>query len=177
MPTTTDHKIYYPSGTAVPNIPVQSQTTAESVEAALNKVTKAPMVITTKNNQNTSATIFAVTNVTWNENTLLQGGMKHTVGSANITVPETAIYRLDCRLTFVLPDSMGRLLVYINGVRQEAFETELPAGPNYYAKPSVAASFKMDAGDTLVIGAASSKASVQILGLQSYLQLSKVVSL
>lgn len=46
MPTTLNHAISYPAGTAAPNVPLAMQTTAESVETALNGLTTAWTTLT-----------------------------------------------------------------------------------------------------------------------------------
>lgn len=175
MPTTTTHLVYYPAGTAVPNIPVQEQTQAESVEAALNKITKAPTIICEKvTNQLCSGTVGTYVDVTWNVEILKQG-ITHSASSASFTVTDSGIYNITCRVAFNDPAAAGTIVANINGTDKKTTLTDAKSNSDAYAKPEFSASLKLTAGDVVKIRAKSTLASCTITADESSFQMSKVV--
>ena len=65
MPSTLKHAISYPAGTAAPNVPLVMQTTAESVEAALEDIPQGIIAYakTTSNSGAVGTTISVVNNI------------------------------------------------------------------------------------------------------------------
>lgn len=175
MPTTTTHLIYYPSGTSVPNVPVQDQTQAESVEAALNKITKAPMVICEKTgNQLCSGTVGTYVDVAWN-NEIVKQGITHAASSASFTITESGVYQIIARVSFADPNATGTIVANINGVDKKTTLTDAKSVPEAYSKPEFSAALKLSAGDVVKIRAKGSIASLTMTGDECSFQLSKVV--
>jgi hypothetical protein len=175
MPTTTTHAIYYPSGTAVPNVPVQDQTQAESVEAALNKITKAPMVICEKTGtQLCSGTVGTYVDVIW-QTEIVKQGITHAANSASFTVTESGVYQIIARGSFADPNATGTIVANINGVDKKTTLTDAKSDPSAYAKPEFSAVLKLTANDIVKIRAKGSLASLTMTGDECSFQLSKVV--
>lgn len=176
MPTTTTHAIYYPSGTAVPNIPVQDQTQAESVEAALNKITKAPLIICEKlNGQSTSSTAGTYTDVIW-QTEIHKQGITHSANSASFTVTEAGIYQINVRVAFTTSTQTVAITANVNGVDKPATLTDAVGQATSYPKPSFTYYAKLSANDVVKIRCYSNQAGGTVInGPESSFQLSKVV--
>jgi hypothetical protein len=175
MPTTTTHLIYYPNGSAVPNVPVQDQTQAESVEAALNRITKAPTVVCEKvGNQLCSGTVGSYVDVSWNTEIVKQG-ITHAANSASFVVPESGVYQIIARVSFYDPQATGTIVANINGIDKKTTLTDAKADPSAYSKPEFSAALKLTAGDIVKIRAKGSLASLTITADECSFQMSKVV--
>lgn len=176
MPTTTTHAIYYPSGTAVPNVPVQDQTQAESVEAALNKITKAPLIICEKlEGQSTSATANVFTDVIW-ETEIQKQGITHAANSASFTVTEAGIYQINARVAFTTSSAACTCIANINGVDKGTTRTDQIGNVQAFPKPAFTCYVKLNANDIVKIRCTASAGSTGISGSESSFQLSKVVT-
>jgi hypothetical protein len=175
MPTTTTHQIYYPSGTSVPNVPVQDQTQAESVEAALNKITKAPLIICEKlEGQTTSSTATVRTDVIW-QTEIHKQGITHAANSASFTVTEDGIYQINARVSFYGATVTGTIIANINGVDRNNTLTDQVGASTAFAKPAFTGYLKLVAGDVVKIRMQSSGVNTAITGAESSFQMSKVV--
>lgn len=175
MPTTTTHAIYYPSGTAVPNVPVQDQTQAESVEAALNKITKAPLIICEKlEGQNTSATAGTYTDVIW-ETEVHKQGITHAANSASFTVTEPGIYQINARVAFVSSTATGTCIANINGVDKDTTRTDQVGSTTAFPKPTFTSYVKLNANDVVKIRCKANAATTGLSGSECSFQMSKVV--
>lgn len=174
MPTTVSHKIYYPAGTAVPNVPVQEQTQAESVESALNSITKVPAIMLAKsNNHQTIGGVYVMTDCTWNIETHKQG-ITHAASSASIVVSESGIYAINVRVAFNSATATGSIIVSVNGVDLDITRTDQTGSSTAFAKPHVATQLKLNAGDTLKVRAQTSVGNVPISGAESFFQVTKL---
>jgi hypothetical protein len=162
MPATTVHGIYYPSGTAVPNIPVQDQTQAESVEAALNKITKAPTFIGAKTANQTLTTAATFYDVTWTVETLKQGGITHATNSASIVVPEAGLYDINARISFNSGTAVCAARIQVNGIELTNTLIDGIGSTLAFPKLRVLETIKLNAGDIVKIRAQTDTASVTI---------------
>jgi hypothetical protein len=175
MPTTTTHAIYYPSGTAVPNIPVQDQTQAESVEAALNKITKAPLIICEKTNTQSTGAAGVMVDVTWDLEIHKQG-ITHAASSASFTVTEAGIYQINARVAFTGETGTGALIANVNGVDKINTRTDQVSSVTAWPKPAFTSYVKLNANDIVKIRCAHTVANTVISSSESSFQLSKVVT-
>lgn len=175
MPTTTTHKIYYPSGTATPNIPVQMQTSAESVEASLDKITKAPLIICEKTGSSTtSSTANTYTDVSW-QTEIHKQGITHAASSSSFTVTESGIYQITARIGFQTNGDTGKCIANINGIDKETTRTDETGTAAAWPKPSFTSYLKLTAGDVVKIRCASTAASTPLNVPECSFQMAKVV--
>lgn len=174
MPTTTTHAIYYPSGTAVPNVPVQDQTQAESVEAALNKITKAPLIIAEKTVKQSTGSAGVGIDVPW-ETEVHKQGITHAANSASFTVTEPGIYQLNVRVAFETSSATATCIANINGLDKDTTRTDQVGQTTAFPKPAFTTYFKLNANDVVKIRAYTNQSNVALSSSESSFQMSKVV--
>ena len=172
MPTTPNWDIEYPNGTTAPNVPAVMEAQADSVEAALNLVALAPLIICTKNAGQTLNTAGTWYDVKWDGETHSQG-ITHTSGDSTFIVSQAGIYQVNARVAFSGATVTGSILVNVNGIDQVTTLEDEIAGATAYAKPRINAWIKLQAGDAVKIRGYSSKASTP-LSAESNFFLSKI---
>lgn len=175
MPTTLTHQISYPSGSQAPNVPVVMQTTAESVDAALSKITKAPLIICSKNSlQTTPASPGVQMDVTWDVEVHKQG-ITHAANSALFTVTEAGIYQLNVRVAFATGSGACTAIANVNGQDLDITRTDQVGQTTAHPKPAFTTYVKLNANDVVKIRAHANVANVQLSSVESSFQMSKVV--
>lgn len=182
MPTvpTARHGIEYPDGDMPPNVPADMQRLAESVDAALDKITGAPIVLlSTTSTHQTHADRFEYTEVLWNVEDLKQGGMKHSSADwAAVIVPEDGVYEVSARVGFITTSEQCIIGVSINGIMQPQASTDaagrvVNSVASIRPKPWIRKKFLLQAGDTVRIHIAASTAYVGINQGESWLEIEK----
>lgn len=151
MPTTTKWAIYYPSGTAVPNVPVQDQTQAESVEAALNKVGAPPSGLFRKNNQTVSATSNAWSDIVWEIEDHKTADVTHPANSASVTVPTNGIYEVKAKLGANMAGLTTGVIIMVNGVQLTYTIASASSAAGAFDKVATAHDLKLNAGDVVKV--------------------------
>lgn len=172
MPTTTNWDIEYPNGTTAPNVPAVMQAQAESVEAALNTVAKAPLIICTKLDNQSLASANTVYDVNWDAETHSQG-ITHNPGDSTFIVSETGIYQVNTRVAFNGETVIGTILISVNGLSKNESLSDEIGGPNAWPKPIISQYVKLNAGDAVKIVAYSNVANTS-LSSQSHFQMAKI---
>lgn len=173
MSTTTNWDIYYPSGTQAPDVALAMKTQAESVDAALQDITKSPYVICYKSSGQFATGTYS--DVKWNTELLKQGGITHAANDALFIVPEAGIYQVNARVCFSNPSTTGSIIVNVNGSDLPNTLTDAVSVSTAWAKPRIIAALKLAAGDAVKIRAVCSGGSVE-LSSESEFQLNKVTA-
>ncbi|QCO98973.1 hypothetical protein FCN77_16285 [Arthrobacter sp. 24S4-2] len=151
MPTTTKWAVYFPAGSAVPNIPVQEQTQAESVEAAFNKVGAPPSVIFRKNMQAANGTSNAWSDIVWEIEDHKTSDMTHAASSASITVPTNGIYDIKAKLGVNVAALTTGVMIQVNGTDLTHTISSATSGAGAYDKVDTNHDLKLNAGDVVKI--------------------------
>lgn len=173
MGSTPTHKITYPEGSASPNVPVHLQTLSESVEAALNKITKSAAIVCHKlSAQRTHITENVWTDVIW-ETEVLKQGITHAASSALFIVPDSGLYQINVRLAFQDARPNGALIVNVNGVDRAQTRTDESGVNGVFPKPAVVYPLKLTAGDVVKVRMRANFSSILISGAESFFELKK----
>jgi hypothetical protein len=151
MPTTTKWSVYYPAGTAVPNIPVQEQTQAESVESALNKVGAPPSGIFRKNMQAASGTNNAWSDMAWEIEDHKTADLTHGVNSSFVVIPTNGIYDIKAKLGVNAAALTTGVMIQVNGVDLTHTISSATSGAGAFDKVDTNHDLKLTAGDTVKI--------------------------
>jgi hypothetical protein len=152
MPTTTKWAISYPLGSVTPNVPVVLQTTAESVEAALNKVGAPPSIIFRKSAlQASSGTNNAWSDIIWETEDHKTSDMTHTASSAAVTVPTNGIYDIKAKLGVNTSGLTTGVMIQINGVDLTYTISSATSAAGSFDKTDTNHDLKLNAGDVVKI--------------------------
>ena len=172
MPQTTNWDIVYPNSSTAPNVPADLQAQAESVEAALNAVALAPLIICTKNAGQTLNTAGNWYDIKWDGETHSQG-ITHGSGDSTFVVSQAGIYQVNSRVAFNGANVTGSILVSVNGIDQTTTLEDEVGGSTAYAKPRINTWLKLQAGDAVKIRGYSNQNSTA-LSAESNFFMSKV---
>jgi hypothetical protein len=172
MPTTTNWEIVFPNSSTAPNVPADLEAQAQSVEAALNAVALAPLIICTKDLGQTLNNAGTWYDVKWNGETHSQG-ITHNNGDSTFIVSQAGIYQVNARVAFNGPNVTGSIKVNVNGIDLDNTLEDEIGGATAWPKPRINAWVKLAAGDAVKIRAYSSQPSIQ-LSAESNFFMSKV---
>jgi hypothetical protein len=147
------------------------QAQAESVEAALDSVAKAPLIICRKNGE----TLGAATShhdIRWDEHVHAQG-ITHNPGDSTFIVSEDGVYSVNARVAFSGADTTGTIKIAVNGIILEETREDEAGTSTAWPKPRISHYVKLNAGDALLIYGYANLPNVNVSSESSF-QMAKI---
>lgn len=178
MPETLKSKIYYPDGNTVPNVPVVMQTQAESVEAALVRVSDAPFIVCSKIDPMTLGASGTMAPIPWEGEVWKQGITHDTKTPDQFLITEDGLYTANAKVAMYDADHIGVVVININGTDRPNTQVDLagstvsaayPSGP----KPTTITDLHLKAGDVVRVRARSSKSNARLVPAECFFSLRK----